>query len=121
VQIKCSRTSPCHRCSGAGVHCEFRGDGLKRSPISREYVTGLENKIAALEVFLLDLKSASASDKEEMTASIEFVDHLAPAVASPSGNGSDLEIWNASKRGTWRGDAEGISFSELLTFRILEC
>lgn len=45
--------SPCQRCSEAGVRCEFRGDGLKRAPVSREYVTALENRIESLESFLV--------------------------------------------------------------------
>lgn len=103
------------------MHCEFRGDGLKRPPISREYVAGLENKIAALEVFLLDLKSASGSDKEKMIASIEFTDHLAPAVVSTSGSDFDLNIWDAAKRGAWRRDAEGITFAKVPIFCRSDC
>ncbi|RDL39788.1 uncharacterized protein BP5553_04128 [Venustampulla echinocandica] len=71
-KIKCSRTSPCQRCTAAGVRCEFRGDGMKRAPISREYVTALESRIGALESFLSDLKAAPSCQQERMINVIEF-------------------------------------------------
>ncbi|TAQ88852.1 hypothetical protein B7494_g2837 [Chlorociboria aeruginascens] len=52
------------RCTSAGVPCEFRGDRLKRSPISREYVAALEGKIRALENLLSDLKAASPRESD---------------------------------------------------------
>ncbi|RFU34241.1 hypothetical protein B7463_g2082, partial [Scytalidium lignicola] len=75
-KIKCSRTSPCRKCVEAGVKCEFRGDGVKRSPISREYTSALESRVAMLESFLSELKSASSNERDNMIKGINLVDHL---------------------------------------------
>ncbi|KAL3428520.1 fungal specific transcription factor domain-containing protein [Phlyctema vagabunda] len=56
-KIKCSRTAPCRRCLTAGVQCEYRESDCKRAPISREYVTALECRIASLER-ALEMKGA---------------------------------------------------------------
>lgn len=45
---------------------------MKRAPISREYVTALENRIEALEGFLLKVKAASRDERGVMIDSIGF-------------------------------------------------
>ncbi|KFY26563.1 hypothetical protein V493_04018 [Pseudogymnoascus sp. VKM F-4281 (FW-2241)] len=93
--IKCSRTSPCQRCTAAGVRCEFRGDGMKRAPISREYVNALEDRVGALESLLLELNPAGNSDHGATNGAVDIgfepptpVNQDTGSVASPSSDGS---------------------------------
>jgi hypothetical protein len=61
----------------AGVRCEFRGNGMKRAPVSQGYVTALESRISHLEAFLSKVKSAPKLDKESTVGSISFGEHPA--------------------------------------------
>ncbi len=63
----------------AKATCEFRGDGSKRPPVSREYVSTLESRIAHLETFLSKLKSAPSHDRDGIIDEISLEDHLSPA------------------------------------------
>ncbi|KFY29643.1 hypothetical protein V494_08580 [Pseudogymnoascus sp. VKM F-4513 (FW-928)] len=94
-KIKCSRTSPCQRCTAAGVRCEFRGDGMKRAPISREYVNALEDRVGALESLLHELNPAGNSDHGATNDAVNFgfesptqAYQDTGSVASPSSDGS---------------------------------
>lgn len=65
--------------------CEFRSDDSKRSPVSREYVTAIEKRIAMLENFISELKSAPSSDERDvMIDEIDFINLLPSAAEYPS-------------------------------------
>jgi hypothetical protein len=65
------------------VRCEFRGDGLKRAPISREYVTALESRIGVLEGFLTKLKPSDSVEYDELNNLFDFEVYQSPESLSP--------------------------------------
>lgn len=65
------------------MQCEFRGDGLKRAPISRDYVTALERRIGALEGLLTELSPATGSEHEIKLNAIGFGGYSSPVSVSP--------------------------------------
>jgi len=90
------------------VRCEYRGDDSKRCPISREYVDALETRIAKLESFLAELKTASGDERNRMVDEIAFIDHL-PSVAAPeitthASDNSDLRGLDTKE--TWMDGGE---------------
>ncbi|KAF9869953.1 transcription factor [Colletotrichum karsti] len=85
LQIRCSRTFPCGNCSAASAKCEFRESDYKRPPVSREYVTALESRIASLEGFLARLKEANNDERNQILDEVEIKDYV------PSFSGLPLE------------------------------
>ncbi|RQM08660.1 hypothetical protein DH86_00000389 [Scytalidium sp. 3C] len=97
MHIKCSRTSPCRKCIAAGVKCEFRGDGIKRSPISREYTSALESRVEMLESFLLELKYAPSEERYNMVEGINLVGRPPPSTSSVSPNCTERSPLNSNR------------------------
>lgn len=82
------------------MRCEFRADDWKRAPISQEYVTALEGRIAALESLLSDIKSTSGHERDTIVECIDFVDHL-PAVSA-----GDSSAIRSRRTGNEAGDGQ---------------
>ncbi|RDW84286.1 hypothetical protein BP6252_01876 [Coleophoma cylindrospora] len=78
-KIRCSRTYPCINCTDAGAACEFREDDSKRYPVSREYTSALERRVASLESVLKKLKHASSAEREVILDALSFDTHLETA------------------------------------------
>ncbi|KAH7028201.1 fungal-specific transcription factor domain-containing protein [Microdochium trichocladiopsis] len=75
-KIKCSRTFPCVNCTTTGVPCEFRNDGARKFPISRDYVESLETQVANFEHFLAQLKATPAGrQRDAMIDDLQLTDH----------------------------------------------
>lgn len=87
--------------------CEYRGGGSKRAPVSREYASALERRVALLESFLSDLKSAPTGEKTSMIDGINLIHHL-PSVARTSFNADMDEINSDMLRGRWEECGEGM-------------
>ena len=109
VQIKCSRTTPCRSCSAAGADCEFRAHDWKRSPISREHVTALEARIAALESLLSSIKSSRGHEREMVIANIDVVGHQPTATDQVQASVHVSDLFLQEMRGCWDGDRTGMS------------
>ncbi|KAI0113096.1 fungal-specific transcription factor domain-containing protein [Daldinia grandis] len=75
-KIRCSRTHPCGNCSAANARCEFRDNDFKRPPVSREYATALESRVAMLEGVLARLKNATHEERNTILGDVIFHDHM---------------------------------------------
>ncbi|OKL56085.1 hypothetical protein UA08_08768 [Talaromyces atroroseus] len=84
LQVKCDRSRPCMQCISANVECT-NVDSVKKRPISRSYANALEEQVASLEVFIMNLASASHMEREQMLANYQqaSVDHLPRLTSSP--------------------------------------
>lgn len=71
-KLKCSKTTPCNTCQKAAVPCEYRQVDRKRRPASQDHVTILQNRIAWLEDFIVDMQSSSSPDRDEKLRNIHF-------------------------------------------------
>lgn len=78
-KLKCSRSEPCSNCANSGQECEYR-EQSKRRPISRLYVTGLEDRIAWLENLVNRMKMANQTERDRILEQIDLGDHLEPHV-----------------------------------------
>ncbi|KAL6242762.1 hypothetical protein RBB50_010408 [Rhinocladiella similis] len=107
-KIRCSRTTPCRSCAIAGVKCEFRSDDWKRVPVSQEYVTALEGRVATLESFLSNIKSSTGNQRDEIISSIDIDDHLPTRVdRTCSATLSSEDVETSTPPGYWSSTAEG--------------
>jgi hypothetical protein len=93
----------------AGARCEYRGDGSKRAPVSRKYVAALEHRIALLESFISDLKSAPENDKSPIMDAIHFADHLPRGARQATVNYNDSELDDAVIRTRWEDLGNGMT------------
>lgn len=109
-KIKCSRTLPCRKCAAAGVKCEYREHDSKRAPITREYVTALECRIACLEESLAKSRSRNRRKKGEGVESVEFGEAMIGV--SSIGPGDERKM---SVDENWRVDQDGTSVSHAPT------
>lgn len=64
------------------MRCEYRDFDSKRTPISREYVTALESRVATLERCIEQLRDTPF---REMDEGIDFVDDLPPSAGGALG------------------------------------
>jgi hypothetical protein len=98
------------------VRCEYRDYDSKRAPISREYVTALESRIASLEHFLSRLKSTPYSDRNRMIEEIDLIDHLGGncMATSTDGDPDEVAMGDGSVTECWRKDEDGLSFAHKL-------
>ncbi|KIW17243.1 hypothetical protein PV08_04434 [Exophiala spinifera] len=103
-KIRCSRTTPCRSCATAGVKCEFRSDDWKRVPVSQEYVTALEARVATLESFLSSIKSSTGEQRDEIIRGIDVDDHLPTGVDRTP---SIVDVETFTPPGYWGATAEG--------------
>tara|TARA_R110002060_G_scaffold10581_1_gene15636 strand:- start:2630 stop:2938 length:309 start_codon:yes stop_codon:yes gene_type:complete len=92
----------------AKTGCEFRSDDSKRPPISREYVTTLESRIAHLELFMSKLKSAPGSERDTIIAEISFGDHLSPIGLSNTSRAPQHEV-EEIRKATFQENENGLT------------
>lgn len=77
-QLRCSRTEPCTNCAQANHACEYHDANSKRRPVSRDYVSSLESRVAWLEALLTKVKKASPAERDSILDEVDFQDHLEP-------------------------------------------
>lgn len=76
----------------------FRASDWKRAPVSTEYVSALENNVAALESLLSNIVSAPLQDRDRIIDGLDFVDHLSSTAQNrflemPEG------VWDKTEQG----------------------
>lgn len=97
------------------MRCEFRGDGLKRCPVSREYVTGLERKIEELEGLLQEVKNASERERQKLIGSIDFAGYC-DVETTIDEKDRGMEYWKVDAEGSISRCANVFENGGLLTF-----
>lgn len=83
-KLKCSRTEPCRMCEKAGVACEYRHVDKKRKPASQDHLDLLQNRVAWLEEFVIDLQQSSPSEISSKLRSASFISSSPRAGSSVS-------------------------------------
>ncbi|KAK7417452.1 hypothetical protein QQX98_004572 [Neonectria punicea] len=63
---------PCKSCADASQTCEYPDQDRKRRPVSLEYVTALETRVAWLESLLLSVKTATLGERDSMLHAVSF-------------------------------------------------
>jgi hypothetical protein len=105
--LRCSRTEPCSNCAGAKQECEYR-ETAKRRPVSRLYVTGLEDRVAWLEYLVHSLKVADPFERDTILAKIDLGDHLVPYGKSKTNEDNIIEPTSPSTKSYFHIESEGL-------------
>ncbi|CAI6079897.1 unnamed protein product [Clonostachys chloroleuca] len=75
-KLRCSRTEPCSNCQRSRQVCEYRNLTSRKRPAAKEYVVGLEKRVAWLESLIVRLKAASLEERDTMLEAVSLSDDL---------------------------------------------